>query len=623
MIAIKKQISSLLIIIITLSVISPVLLIPKEAKALCPVNVVTDAPQAEKTWLDKIFQAYDEGLQTSQLAEVTISALWAVWNEKWEILKALTGQLLNLLLHQILAQLTNDITNWIENGTEPRFMSEGLSGYLEDAADNAMGNFIDQYLGAGWLCEPFDLDIEIALLDVPTFETEVHCTLSDIVANIDNFYDDFSQGGWTGWIELSKPQNNFYGAVLIAQDEKSRLAAEAAAEVAADAAAGGGFLSMKDCTWYDGAWTQVEVQTDVRGIPALPSACQPDSNNPGYTTSGYVTPCTSRCEALTPSSVVSEMANKASTNFFDTINAQISAATAKAGPYAVYVNAIVNSLINRVITEGVGLLKGSDVPVPNYGEVGESILIPTVVDPATALTLKNEATSLIAQLNLNKTNLENQLLVEQEANLAVLKLIPPAYTAIISDLNTTISACAPPVPYSSYVTWAQIAIDGINITSIPLYNAEISEMETVDIPKTVNMINLVSIAIASNQDLQNKVDAWLIVYAAVGGDENNQQLIDATTEVNNAEIKAIEDTQDAIKEIAGAVSSTTLIDLTQESMSLNQTIVTMAMNVAIERGDSNFPAAGTLYAELETVDSIKTSAQGYTSTCQTWTINNP
>ena len=220
---------------------------------------------------------------------------------------------------------------------------------------------------------------------------------------------------------------------------------------------------------------------------------------------------------------------------------------------------------------------------------------------------------------MNKTNLENQLLVEQTTNLAVLNLIPPAYSNIIPDLNNTETACSVATPYISYSSWATTEIDDINNNIIPAYNAAINEMVTVDMVNTVNMINLVNTAITSNGNFQNEVDGWLIVYQTVNGDANNQLLIDATTQMNTALAKAILDTQNAILAINGAVSSTDLAGLYQEVLSLNQTIVLMAINVEIERGNSAFPDPGTLYAELETVDSIQSDAQSKTTTCLAWT----
>jgi len=70
----------------------------------------------------------------------------------------------------------------------------------------------------------------------------------------------FSKGGWKGWIELTKPQNNFYGALLLAQDEMNKVAAEAEEENRMDAQSGDGFLGTKDCTWYDASGNVIATQ---------------------------------------------------------------------------------------------------------------------------------------------------------------------------------------------------------------------------------------------------------------------------------------------------------------------------------------------------------------------------
>ena len=211
----QKLTASILVICLVGIITGPILLLPNKAQAQCAVYVAGSAPQSTGNALQTGWEALQSVWRNASLAEMIITAGELLWTNAQRLIEWALGVLLNTLLHQILAQLTNDIVNWIQNGDEPRFMTEGLGDYLGRAADVAVGNFIDQYLGAGWLCEPFDLDIKIALLDVPTFEEEVDCTLSDVVDNIEDFYDDFSAGGWTGWIELTKPQNNFYGAFLL------------------------------------------------------------------------------------------------------------------------------------------------------------------------------------------------------------------------------------------------------------------------------------------------------------------------------------------------------------------------------------------------------------------------
>ena len=608
----QKSISSILIIAVILLIISPVLFLPKKVNAQCPVFVSASAPTEKQSGQDKLWQAVDQAYQKGGLTEAMITAGEVAWDNSQKLVEWSMGVFLNILLHQILAQLTNDITNWIENGQEPRFISEGLGDYLKDAVDNATGNFIDQYLGMGWLCENFDVDIRIALLDVPTFEDQVECSLSDIVDNIDDFYNDFSKGGWKGWIELTKPQNNFYGALLLAQDEMNRVASEAQKENETDAQMGEGFLSPKDCTWRDASGAIIATQENVRGTAILPDACK--LNEQGETP-GVIRPCSVNCKTRTPGSVISAAANKTATNYFDQINAQISAATAKAGPFQIYVQAIINSLINRLITEGMGLITGDPQSSPGYGDTGASSNIPDITNPESVIINKDSATALIAQLDLNKKNAEKGLLEEQKTNLAVLKLISPAYLGAIPNLNNVISICSI-ANYSSYVDWANAKIIDINDNIVPTNNQKIIQMETINIPKTISIINKINTTIVSVQEYINKVDAWLLVYEEVNGELNNIQLNQAKVEMDQAENEAIANTQEVLTLINGTALSTDIGELTNESMNANVTIISLAINLEEERGSNVFPGIGTLYAELENTETIKSDADDRVITCQ-------
>jgi len=599
--------------------IGPVLLFPRQARAQCPVFVVEDVPEEKNFSIETAWEALKKVFRAANLANLAASVAQKAWDNAHKLMEWGQGVLLNLLLHQILAQLTNDIVNWIQNGEEPRFLSMGLGDWLGMAADNAVGAFIDQYLGAGWLCEPFDIDIKVALLDVPTFEEEARCTLSDIVGNIEDFYNDFSKGGWAGWIELTKPQNNFYGAYLLAKAEKMSVEEEAKREAEQDLEMGQGYLSPKDCEWRDAKGVLVETQKDIWGSPPLPNACKPDPKHPGKTVGGFDAPCYKKCRILTPASSVKRLADKAITNYYDQINAQIAGATAKAGPYQVYVQAIINALINRIITEGVGLLKATAESPPAYGDIGTSTDIPAILSPEQVLKDKNAVDSLSSQLNLTKQNLENELLNEQKNNLAVLKLIPPAYSEVLPVLDNVISACATATPYTTHVSWAQTQKDNINNNLIPSFNQKINQMEKVEIPKTINLVNNVNTAIVSAQDYSNKADNWLTVYKEVEGKADDLKLKAAGTEVNQSKNKLIADVQKVVEVINGTVTSTDISGLNQEVQNANTNVITLAIDLKTERGNPTFPDPGTLYAELEAARNLKDEANNKLNQCLNWT----
>lgn len=150
-----------------------------------------------------------------------------------------------LLKKKILDLLVDDIVTWIQGGGTPQFITD-WKAFAEKVVDQAGGEFVDQILGLGILCNRFGAQLRLMLAKPKTFNT-VKCTLTKIGTNIENFFDNFSNGGWTNWIALNESQNNLYGAYLTIADQ--RLAIESAAARAAqnEGTASAGFLGDKIC----------------------------------------------------------------------------------------------------------------------------------------------------------------------------------------------------------------------------------------------------------------------------------------------------------------------------------------------------------------------------------------
>lgn len=554
----QKITAFILIICLISSIAGLTLLFPRKAQA--GMSVV-DIPHTSVTTMTKV---KDFIWQAATYAKQIVGVAAQLWEKAKKLLTWAQGTILNMLLHKILAALTEDITNWIQNGDEPRFISEGLSGYLWDAVDQAGGDFVENYLGLGWMCEPFDVEIKIALQEVTTFKDEVTCTLSDVVDNVENFYNDFSEGGWSGWIELTKPQNNFYGAFLSAQEEKYEEEEKAREQAAFDALTGDGFLSMKDCTWYDETGAVVATQTDVRGQPKLPSVCIGSATGP----------CTYKCETLTPSSVISAVVDKTTTNYWDQLNAQISAATSKAGPYSVYVQAIINALINRVMTEGVGLLKAGtssdsqgELTEPDYGDLGAASSTPEIVDSQDVMDKISEAEVLLGLLEDCLTYYSDQISTTRQDRIDYLNEALDYYNNYtIPSLDSVISTCSE-VEFSGSVAWATSKKSEIENTTIPAIQAEIDDLEA---------------GIQSATDIDTSIDAvqayidaandWLDVYEKVYGNsetdlDNNgtPDLEEAQTIMDDAEEYAIETVQDLVTLLSGTTcTSSSFEDLADD-----------------------------------------------------------
>src|SRR5690606_1528490 len=121
--------------------------------------------------------------------------------------------------------------------------------YLRDIADQVAGDFI---YGSelGFLCSPFELDVRAALdiqyQESQDFGSQVQCTLSDVVNNVENFGQSFSN--WSDWFQITtRPQNNPYGAMLMAQAELDARIRNAQGQELELLDWGEGFLSMRQC----------------------------------------------------------------------------------------------------------------------------------------------------------------------------------------------------------------------------------------------------------------------------------------------------------------------------------------------------------------------------------------
>jgi len=153
-----------------------------------------------------------------------------------------------LMAKTTIRQITTSTVNWINNGFQggPAYVTD-VRGFLLDLADAQTANFIEG-TALELLCSPWRMDIKIALsLPSAGFREDVRCTLSDIVANIDDFINgDFSQGGWAGWIELTT-QNNPYRDYLTSASELNARIEQAQGEEMKLLDWGNGFLSYKKC----------------------------------------------------------------------------------------------------------------------------------------------------------------------------------------------------------------------------------------------------------------------------------------------------------------------------------------------------------------------------------------
>ncbi len=192
------------------------------------------------------------------LAENIIQATYSVYQyvstEALRLKEWLLDGFAFALINMILQQMSKSIITWINSGFQgdPSFIRD-IDGFLTGIADRVAGDYI-WGSNLNFLCSPFQLDLRLAL-EIQYKQTrnagavgQNQCTLSGVVANIDNFVNgNFLSGGWNGWFQLTMvPQNNTYGSLLMMQEEFSARLSNAKGQEIKLLDFGKGFLSMKD-----------------------------------------------------------------------------------------------------------------------------------------------------------------------------------------------------------------------------------------------------------------------------------------------------------------------------------------------------------------------------------------
>ncbi len=167
-----------------------------------------------------------------------------------ELKECILDPLMLMMAKALIRQLTTSIVDWINSGFEgsPSFVQDP-AGFFTDIADETIGEFINSS-DLGFLCEPFRLDIRIALAQsYRPYRQRAACTLSQIVNNVEGFVEGNNSGGWDNWLAIStEPQNNIYGAYQEARNEVELRVLGRHNINLAKLEWGNGFLSWEQCT---------------------------------------------------------------------------------------------------------------------------------------------------------------------------------------------------------------------------------------------------------------------------------------------------------------------------------------------------------------------------------------
>ena len=222
----RKYVALILLLSLTLNIFSSFLLMPQKAEASGPV-------------VD-------------------------VWNVG---LKTITKIGINIAVNAAIGTITRSITNWANSGFEgkPAF-AQNFNKELKFATDKATEDVLNGLIikgvnVGGFLCGPFSQEIRNAFriqLAVQRADSPLQpsCTVEKILKEagytLKNFEEDFNQGGWPAWLEMTTaPGGNRYFAYLSIQQEIWKKKAETATDRNQQLEYGSGILSQKkkgECT---------------------------------------------------------------------------------------------------------------------------------------------------------------------------------------------------------------------------------------------------------------------------------------------------------------------------------------------------------------------------------------
>lgn len=130
----------------------------------------------------------------------------------------------------MVRHIVDDLAKWIRGGAngKPRFIQD-FGKYLTEAADTASGLLLEQILGkedAQLLCKPWRMQIVLDIFDKvkrDKFSFKAQCKISDIIENYEEFYDDFSKGGWPAFLTIVLDDgSNPIGSYLMTLSEKEK-----------------------------------------------------------------------------------------------------------------------------------------------------------------------------------------------------------------------------------------------------------------------------------------------------------------------------------------------------------------------------------------------------------------
>src|SRR3989344_2490230 len=246
----QKIISAILIVaIITPVILVPLLSAPKQVNAQIAVTDIGVWAHIRNFFLGS-------SAASNAATAVNTTTTTAITVKQWagELLRGV----LRVFAMRLLAKMTEATVNWINSGFhgQPLFL-ENPESFFKDIAKYEIKNLINTI---GYDSNRFPFGKAFALNVIQsyksTFESNAQYSLSKVINDpvlLNNFRNDFSVGGWNGFLlNTQYPQNNYIGSQMLYSNELARVLANnpvstKISKVQDTLQKGMGFLSPQTC----------------------------------------------------------------------------------------------------------------------------------------------------------------------------------------------------------------------------------------------------------------------------------------------------------------------------------------------------------------------------------------
>ncbi len=363
---------------------------------MCFVVLVGGLVVPQRTYAIPVLDFLMEALTGSNGA--TTAANWATQLAKWakdELAKSMR----DVIVKAIVNEINKQTVAWIQGKGNPKFVSD-WKGFIKDAGTEAVNQTISQSKLAD-LCTPFAPQLRVALIpETQPISQQAKCTITDVVKNVQGFYDNFKNGGWLAYGEAIKPENNLYMQLVMFGDEtkiKTDLNQETRKQ---EAGAGSGFLSVSKCVADDAQdlYDQCVANSTAEGQDAGSTDC--------YAFAAATKTCT-KTQVQTPGDAVAGTVR----NLIGSDNIYVSGVQS-------IIAAAINAGINRLMTDGLNLMTGDEHPENGFNPATQyqseldafasstksqlkGSITPTYDQWKTLIDIKNQSATYNAQLATN------------------------------------------------------------------------------------------------------------------------------------------------------------------------------------------------------------------------------